>query len=172
VRQEIDRLPGNVRQRIKRTIVGLAFEPRPANASELEDELAGFWRTRLDDYRIIYSIDDEKENMIQVPLNQVTEELSRDLRLAEQEDIITRHGVPAGILIGFEDHETWWEELLLRDPRFRERVTQARGSLGEGKGISICGQHSAQPHLRTRPRHPGPPTSWPLRYKPCRGDLT
>jgi addiction module RelE/StbE family toxin len=31
----------------------------PANASELEDELAGFWRIRLDDYRIIYSIDDE-----------------------------------------------------------------------------------------------------------------
>jgi hypothetical protein len=31
----------------------------PANASELEDELAGSWRIRLDDYRIIYSIDDE-----------------------------------------------------------------------------------------------------------------
>jgi PHD/YefM family antitoxin component YafN of YafNO toxin-antitoxin module len=40
--------------------------------------------------------------------------------------IITRHGVPAGILIGFEDPEDWWEELLPRDPRFRERVAQAR----------------------------------------------
>jgi prevent-host-death family protein len=72
--------------------------------------------------------------MIQVPLNQVKDELSRYLRLAEQEDItITRHGVPAGILIGFEDPEAWWEELLLRDLRFRERVTQARGSLREGR---------------------------------------
>ena len=76
--------------------------------------------------------------MIQIPLNQVKDDLSRILRMAEQEDIIiTRHGVPAGILIGFEDPEAWWEELLLRDPRFRERVTQARDSLREGHGISI-----------------------------------
>jgi mRNA interferase RelE/StbE len=58
VHQEIERLPGNVRQRVKRTIAGLAFEPRPTIASELEDELAGFWRIKLENYRIIYSIDD------------------------------------------------------------------------------------------------------------------
>ncbi len=76
--------------------------------------------------------------MIRIPLNQVKDDLSRYLRMAEKEDIIiTRHGVPAGILIGFEDPESWWEELLLRDPRFRERVAQARDSLREGKGISI-----------------------------------
>jgi prevent-host-death family protein len=76
--------------------------------------------------------------MIQIPLNQVKDDLSRYLRMAEKEDIIiTRHGVPAGILIGFEDPEAWWEELLLRDPRFRERVAQARSSLREGQGISI-----------------------------------
>lgn len=76
--------------------------------------------------------------MIQVPLNQVKDDLSRYLRMAEKEDIIiTRHGVPAGILIGFEDPEAWWEELLLRDPRFRERVAQARSSLRAGQGISI-----------------------------------
>lgn len=76
--------------------------------------------------------------MIRIPLNEVKDDLSRILRLAEKEDvIITRHGVPAGILIGFEDPEAWWEELLLRDPRFRERVAQARGSVSEGRGISI-----------------------------------
>jgi len=58
--------------------------------------------------------------------------------MAEKEDIIiTRHGVPAGILIGFEDPEAWWEELLLRDPRFKARVAQARSSLRDGQGISI-----------------------------------
>ncbi len=31
----------------------------------------------------------------------------------------------------------WWEELLLRDPRFRARVAQARGSLREGRGTPI-----------------------------------
>jgi prevent-host-death family protein len=76
--------------------------------------------------------------MIQVPLNQVKDELSRYLRMAEKEDIIiTRHGVPAGILIGFEDPESWWEELLLRDPRFKARIAKARGSLRDGQGISI-----------------------------------
>ena len=54
-----------------------------------------------------------------------------------EEVIIPRHGVPAGILIGFEDPEVWWEELLVRDPRFRERVAQARSSLREGHGITI-----------------------------------
>jgi prevent-host-death family protein len=76
--------------------------------------------------------------MIQVPLNQVKDDLSRYLRLAEKEDvIITRHGIPAGILIGFEDPEEWWEELLLRDPRFRARVAHARTALQTGRGISI-----------------------------------
>ena len=76
--------------------------------------------------------------MIQVPLNQLKDDLSRYLRLAEKEDIvITRHGVPAGILIGFDGPEAWWEELLLRDPRFKERVALARGSLRDGQGISI-----------------------------------
>jgi len=57
--------------------------------------------------------------MMQVPINQVKDGLSQYLRLAETEDvIITRHGVPAGILIGFSDSEDWWEELLLRHPKF------------------------------------------------------
>jgi prevent-host-death family protein len=37
--------------------------------------------------------------MIRVALNEVKDDLSRYLRLAETEDvIITRHGVPAGLL--------------------------------------------------------------------------
>jgi len=76
--------------------------------------------------------------MIRVPLNELKDDLSRYLRIAEKQDvIITRHGVPAGILIGFEDPEDWWEELLLRDPRFQERIAQARDQLREGRGICI-----------------------------------
>ena len=47
--------------------------------------------------------------MVRIPLNQVKDELSHYLRLAETESIIiTRHGVPAGMLVGFEDPEGWW----------------------------------------------------------------
>jgi prevent-host-death family protein len=71
-------------------------------------------------------------------LNELKDDLSRYLRMAEKQDvIITRHGVPAGILIGFEDPEDWWEESLLRDPRFRERIAQARAHLREGRGARI-----------------------------------
>ena len=59
VQRQIDHLPGNMRQRVKRTIAALAFEPRPGNAEELGEELAGFWRIKLDDYRINYSIHDD-----------------------------------------------------------------------------------------------------------------
>lgn len=76
--------------------------------------------------------------MIKVPVNQVRDELSRYLQLAKSEDvIITRRGVPTGILIGLEDPDDLWEELLLRDPRFVEHVAQARQSLKDGKGITI-----------------------------------
>jgi prevent-host-death family protein len=76
--------------------------------------------------------------MMQVPLYEVKNDLSRYLRIAEKEDvIITRHGVPAGILIGFEDPEEWWEEALLRHPRFKERIARARQSAREGKGVTI-----------------------------------
>jgi prevent-host-death family protein len=93
--------------------------------------------------------------MIRIPLNQLKDDLSRYLRLAEKEDvIITRHGVPAGILIGFEDPEAWWEELLLRDPRFRARVAEARGSLRAGRGIRIEDlreKYGIEPQAATEP---------------------
>ncbi len=77
--------------------------------------------------------------MKQVPLNQVKNDLSRFLRMAIKENIIiTRHGVPAGMLIGFaSDDEDWWEELLLEHPRFQARIAQARESLKRGNGISL-----------------------------------
>lgn len=61
------------------------------------------------------------------------DDLSRYLRMATTEDIvITRHGVPAGILIGIEDPEDLWEDLLLNTPEFMARIAQARASLRTG----------------------------------------
>lgn len=59
VQREIERLPGHIRPPVMRAIAALVFEPRPDNASELEEELAGLWRIKLENYRIIYSIDDD-----------------------------------------------------------------------------------------------------------------
>ncbi|HTG58493.1 MAG TPA: type II toxin-antitoxin system prevent-host-death family antitoxin, partial [Terriglobia bacterium] len=47
--------------------------------------------------------------MTKVALSLVKDDLSKYLRRAEKEDIvITRHG-PAGILIGFESEDDWFD---------------------------------------------------------------
>jgi prevent-host-death family protein len=70
-----------------------------------------------------------------VPLSQVKDDLSRYLRDAEKEDVvITRHGRPAGVLIGFRSEDDWFEYRLENDPRFLKRIAAARRSLAAGRG--------------------------------------
>ena len=79
-----------------------------------------------------------KSGVKKVPLSEIKDDLSRYLREAEtQEIVITRHGKPAGVLVGFESEEDWFEYRLEHDPRFLRRVEQARNSLRAGRGISL-----------------------------------
>jgi prevent-host-death family protein len=79
-----------------------------------------------------------KSGVKEVPLSEVKDDLSRYLREAEtQEIIITRHGRPAGILIGFGSEEDWFEYRLENDPRFLRRIEQARNSLQAGRGVRL-----------------------------------
>jgi prevent-host-death family protein len=74
----------------------------------------------------------------QVPLSEVKDDLSHFLRVAEkQEVVITRHGKPAGVLIGFESEDDWFDYRLENDPRFRRRITAARASLRAGRGVRL-----------------------------------
>lgn len=57
--RQIERLPGNIRQRVKQTIAKLTTNPRPANAKCMDPPYADKWRLRLEHYRIIYTIEDE-----------------------------------------------------------------------------------------------------------------
>ncbi len=79
-----------------------------------------------------------KAGVKQVPLSEIKDDLSRYLREAEtQEIVITRHGKPAGILIGFESEEDWFEYRLENDPRFLRRIEQARNNLQAGRGVRL-----------------------------------
>lgn len=79
-----------------------------------------------------------KPGVKEVPLSEVKDDLSRYLREAEtQEIIIMRHGKPAGVLIGFESEEDWFEYRLENDPRFLRRIEQARNSLQAGRGLRL-----------------------------------
>ncbi len=76
--------------------------------------------------------------MKKAALSEVKDDLSRFLRMAEKEEVvITRHGKPAGVLIGFEDEEDWFEYRLENDARFLKRIEQARQSFRSGKGVRI-----------------------------------
>ena len=79
-----------------------------------------------------------RSRMKKVSLSEVKDDLSRYLRLAEGEEIvITRHGRPAGILIGFQSEDDWFDYRLENDPRFLARIEKARESIGKGKGIRL-----------------------------------
>jgi prevent-host-death family protein len=74
----------------------------------------------------------------EVPLSEVKDDLSKFLREAEKQQIvITRHGKPAGVLIGFESEDDWFDFRLEHDPRFLERIESARKSLRAGRGVKL-----------------------------------
>ena len=79
-----------------------------------------------------------KRRVKEVPLSEIKDDLSRFLREAESREIvITRHGKPAGVLIGFASEDAWFEYRLENDPRFLKRIAAARESLRAGRGIRL-----------------------------------
>jgi mRNA interferase RelE/StbE len=58
--REARELSGNVRQRVKRAIGGLANDPRPAGSKALDmpEVAAQVRRLRLDQWRIVYAVTD------------------------------------------------------------------------------------------------------------------
>lgn len=76
--------------------------------------------------------------MKRIALSEVKDDLSRFLRMAEGEEIvITRHGKPAGVLIGFKSEDDWFDYRLENDSRFLARVESARKSLHSGHGVKL-----------------------------------
>ena len=76
--------------------------------------------------------------MRQAALAEVKDDLSRFLRLAESgEIVITRHGKPAGVLIGFETEDDWFEYRLEHHPEFLRRVAEARAAFKSGRGVRL-----------------------------------
>lgn len=73
-----------------------------------------------------------------VALSEAKDDFSRILRLAEKEEVlITRHGKPAGVLVGFESEDDWFDYRLEHDLRFLDRIEAARRSLRAGRGVRL-----------------------------------
>jgi prevent-host-death family protein len=75
---------------------------------------------------------------MRVALATIKDGLSAYLRRAEHEEIvITRHGQPAGVLIGFETEDDWFEYRLEHNRDFLQRVARARTALQRGEGVRL-----------------------------------
>jgi hypothetical protein len=61
--------------------------------------------------------------------------------------MIAREGKPVELLIGVEDAEALWAELLWRDPQFPAAIAESRQSLQRGEGISIEEMKATYSHL-------------------------
>ena len=71
-------------------------------------------------------------------LAEVKDDFSKYLRLAaRQEIVITRHGRPAGVLIGFDSEEDWLDYRLEHHPEFLHRVAEARAAIRQGLGVRL-----------------------------------
>ena len=78
-----------------------------------------------------------RKTVKEVPVAEVKDDFSRYLKeAAVREILITRHGKPAGILIGFESEDDWLDRLE-NDPRFLKRIAKARASLRAGRGVPL-----------------------------------
>jgi prevent-host-death family protein len=79
-----------------------------------------------------------KSRVKSVALSEAKDDLSHLLREAAKGDIvITRHGKPAGVLIGFKSEDDWFDYRLENDPRFLQRIEKARRSLRTGRGVRL-----------------------------------
>jgi prevent-host-death family protein len=74
-----------------------------------------------------------------VGLAKVKDDLSKYLPMAADEEIvITRHGRPAGVLIGFASEDDLFEYRLEHHPEFLSRIAEARAALREGRGVPLA----------------------------------
>ena len=72
--------------------------------------------------------------MIKVPLATVKDDLSGYVKKAAADEVlITRHGKPAALLIGFADEDDWFDYRLEHDERFLKRIAESREQARSGK---------------------------------------
>jgi prevent-host-death family protein len=79
-----------------------------------------------------------RRKIIKVPLSKAKLKLSEFIRKAGKDEVIvTVHGRPAAVIIGFEDEDDWLEYRLLQDERFLRRISDSRRQYAQGNYKSL-----------------------------------
>ena len=72
--------------------------------------------------------------MTKIAVAKVKDNFSSILRRAGKEEIVvTVHGRPVAVIIGFENEDDWLEYRLLKDDKFLARLAESRQQYKEGK---------------------------------------
>lgn len=90
-----------------------------------------------------------------VALAKVKDDFSKYLRLATGEEIvITRHGRPAGVLIGFQSEDDWFDYRIENHPEFLRRIAESRLALQKGLGMRLedLDTNAARQNVAGKPR--------------------
>ncbi len=67
-------------------------------------------------------------------------DICRIIREAEKDSVlITDHGRPAALVIGFHDEDDWFDYQLEHDEKFLRRIARARKDVREGRFVSLDG---------------------------------
>jgi len=79
-----------------------------------------------------------RKKTTKVPLSEIKNNLSKFIRKAGSEDIVvTIHGQPAAVIIGFEDEDDWLDWLLLHDKAFMERMADSMRQHQRGESVTL-----------------------------------
>jgi len=65
-KRQIRALPKAAQARVVERLRALAEEPRPRGAKKLQGEAGDFYRVRVGDYRVVYSVDGKKLEVLVV----------------------------------------------------------------------------------------------------------
>ena len=67
-------------------------------------------------------------------VSKVKDNFSEFIKKAGKEEVVvTIHGRPAAVIIGFEDEKAWLKYRLLKDEKFLARVAKLRQQYQEGR---------------------------------------
>ena len=58
-------------------------------------------------------------------------------KAAKDEVVVTKHGRPTAVIIGFETEDDWFDYRLENDERFLERVEESRRQIRRGEYVLL-----------------------------------
>ena len=71
-------------------------------------------------------------------MTEAKNDICRIIKEAEGDQVlITRHGKPAAVVIGFQNEDDWFDYRLEHDERFLKKIAKSRQEIREGLFVSL-----------------------------------